>query len=377
MNTDKPSSINYFHKIDFIRFIAAFMVVIYHAFGRIENIAGGGLPNFLHPKIKTLITQSIHNGGFGVDIFFIISGFLITYLLITEKESTGKINLLNFYIRRSLRIWPLYFLIVFTAPFLAKLFNVNPAPIHINLLFINNFWVINTHWWVFPTAQLWSLCIEEQFYLIWPFIIAFVPNKYLPNVFVASIIIALLYRGYVGFYDNNNWFKLYLHTLSRIDALSIGALVAYFYQKNKFTLKTSKTIVLIVFLFFIFLTSIFSIITWETPFVSMFKNTIFLSLASFLIFQLLFNENINLAIFNSKIISYLGKISYGIYMFGFISLTIVSDKILPYFNQQLNISLFWILTLILTIGIPILSFELFEKHFLKLKDKFQVITQKQ
>ena len=113
----------YFKNLNGVRFIAAFMVLICH----IElNKKFFNIPNY-RETTKFL-------GHLGVDLFFVLSGFLITFLLIKEKDLFGKINFKNFYIRRILRIWPLYFLIVIFSLFILPKFTI----FHINGNFVDN-----------------------------------------------------------------------------------------------------------------------------------------------------------------------------------------------------------------------------------------------
>jgi peptidoglycan/LPS O-acetylase OafA/YrhL len=372
-------SVRYFNKIDILRFVAAMMVVFYHAYDRFLDVHAG-LPSFLFSSstfsIGKLLEKAIGNSDFGVDIFFMLSGFLITFLLITEKEKTGKISIKNFYLRRTLRIWPLYFLIVFTAPYLCSLFGVNHAPVYSNALFINNFWTIHTTWWMFPTAILWSICIEEHFYFVWPFLVALINKKRLPQIFLFVIFLSFLYRGYVCFFDNDKaWYKLYLHTFSRMDALALGALTAYYYVQKPFKFKTHWSIRLTAIFTFLFLFCTINVKQWDTAFDMLFKNQIFILLAWFIILQFLFNEKPLIRLPEKSILNYFGKISYGIYMYGIIVLDSVQYKILPHLHQEKNYGLFWLLVISLSIIIPIISYELFEKHFLKLRKRFQVVKQ--
>src|SRR5687768_15548117 len=104
----------YFKNLDIIRFVAAYMVVVFHAFyGWKENY---GFPQWMTwadgslTILGKLVNNAVHNLSFGVEIFFLLSGFLITYLLLQEKQRTGNVDTVKFYVRRAFRIWPLYFL---------------------------------------------------------------------------------------------------------------------------------------------------------------------------------------------------------------------------------------------------------------------------
>ena len=173
----------YIPNLDLIRLIAAMMIIMLHAyeawvgwFGQVGLLSNG--------TFKTLSSY-----GAWIDQFiFLISGFLITYLLLEEKKTNGRISIGKFLIRRSLRIWPLYFLVIAIGPVLVSWLQ-EPTPNYTwNLFFIGNFDVIFSQKWLYPFSHLWSICIEEHFYLIWPFLIAYVPIKRLTTVFLSLIL---------------------------------------------------------------------------------------------------------------------------------------------------------------------------------------------
>ena len=169
---DKKSP--YFHSLDGLRSIACILVIIAHSFSVYRNAKMGELNN----PLKTFLDL----GHEGVSLFFVLSGFLITYLLIKEFKINKRINLLHFYIRRTLRIWPLFYLVVlyalFVYPLICLFLNLNHdqnGNILMNLIFLNNFDLLtlteNGNIGFNQQLQItWSVAIEEQFYLIWPLI---------------------------------------------------------------------------------------------------------------------------------------------------------------------------------------------------------------
>lgn len=378
MTDNSNSSKIYFPNLDPLRFLAAFMIIILHGY---EAWIGwwGNYELLITDKTKELTTvgkyidQFIKNFNVGVDIFFLLSGFLITYILILEKEKTGKIALGKFYLRRLLRIWPLYFLLVATAPFLVEWMGTNPKPDYLSTaLFLNNFHAIQTNVWVYPFAHFWSICIEEHFYLFWPLIIAFIPNKKLPVIFSIMIFASAIFRIYVFEKETHSWFPLYLHTLSKMDILIIGGFLAYFHAQKPFKINISPLIRNIIYLSLVCIFCFDSIHSYPSAFLAGFKNYLFISIIAFALLNYNFNPGANLQFKPNSIIHYLGRVSYGIYMYGNIVLIIAIEKIIIPLNIY-NFFFYWGLVITLSIVVPIISYELFEKHFLKIKNRFSIV----
>lgn len=366
----------YFKNLDALRCLAAFMVVGVHVY---EGWLGySGYPsyftldqNYKPTGFSLFIDKFLRNGTLGVDIFFLISGFLICYLLIAEKKQNGTLDLKRFYIRRCLRIWPLYYLVIAISPLIISWMDKASPHYLSNLFFYNNFHSIQTGEWTFPFGHLWSICIEEHFYLICPMIVLIVNRKWLPGVFVGLVLISILYRSYAFLFENN-WFKLYLHTFSRFDALIIGCLAAIWHFESPFkptSTKFTRVVILVIFILMMLFDYHFN---WESLFMSAFKKYLYLLTAGYLMVNFVFNPS---PLFSPpKWINYLGKISFGIYMYSNILVPIIAEKWMKYFTSP-GIAFFAFLSMniILTVIIAAFSYEFFEKFFLKLKVKFEVI----
>lgn len=376
--TQKPS-ILYFEKLDVYRFFSAMMVVLYHAYyswvehyGQLKFMTSAEDHTTLNPAGR-YINTTIKNGSYGVEIFFVISGFLITTLLLKEKQANGRISIFKFYARRSLRIWPLYYFIIAIAPLLISWKGQSYYPNYFaNIFFYNNFDTAQNHYWVFPLAHFWSLCIEEHFYIFWPFIIAFVPNKHLVKTFAGLILVSIVYRAVAIGSTPDPWFPIYLNTFARFDAIVAGALVAYIHFIDPIHLKISKITRLLVYLIFIIAFCNINIFEWNNFFEAVFKKYFFIAITLFSMANYLFNEKPLFEFLNNKVIRYLGKVSFGIYIYGLIILEIIIYKIiLPYHIDS------WVIYLLIVIAasllIPIISYECLEKQFLKLKKRFEVV----
>jgi peptidoglycan/LPS O-acetylase OafA/YrhL len=378
LETKKNQSHVYFQNLDVLRFIAAFMVVIAHGY---EAIKGNfGLPKSLQGEFPNqsstfwfYIENAIGNFGFGVDIFFLISGFLITYLLIKEKEVAGRISLKDFYIRRTLRIWPLYYFIIILGPLLVKWTGSTPEPNYLaQIFFVGNFNIIQTQQWVFPFAHYWSICVEEHFYLLWPFLVAFIPNKKLPAVFCTVIFTSILWRFYMSMNNHYNYYHFYLHTLSRLDVLAIGALLGYAHSQKPFEVNIPGYIRILIYLLIVLLFLTDHINSYNGVFNSTLKKYFYVTLTGLAIGSFLFGKNNVLAPEKRNIFHYFGKVSYGIYMYHNVLINIVLIKIM-WPIHSINQGLFILIYVPLCLIIPVISYELMEKPFLKLKKRFEII----
>lgn len=158
-------------------------------------------------------------GSHGVRLFFVLSGFLITRILLGIKEQSWG-GLRGFYARRAVRIWPIYYLTLLTVGALDIADSRPSLPWH--ALFLSNFWYAfmdpENPW---PLAHLWSLSVEEQFYLIWPAVVLLVPTRWLGVVCWSLILLAIPYRVWAAHGDMAGYF-----VFDAVDALAVGALLA-------------------------------------------------------------------------------------------------------------------------------------------------------
>ena len=209
----------YFPALDGLRGVAILMIILYHNFDFLS---------FTYP------------GWTGVDLFFVLSGFLITGILIKKRNSARF--LLNFYARRLLRIFPIYYLslviFLFILPPLIK------NPINLNYFIVNQYWFwLEIQNWLFilkPDGNnnflnhFWSLALEEQFYLVCPWIILlFSQFQKMISFLLGMLLLLLILRVALWFFKIENISYINLYAFTRIDGLCVGSLLAIYRRPGK------------------------------------------------------------------------------------------------------------------------------------------------
>jgi len=306
------------------------------------------------------------SGYFGVTIFFVISGYLITTLLLREKEKTGAISLKRFYVRRALRIIPVSYLFLLVLMFLNQNLHLgNPFFNYISsFLFIKNTPII-FHDDVY-TNHYWTLSIEEQFYIIFPWILSLNIRAY---VYLTSVLIVLLPIGiYCDFYHIGVFKSDIIHILfsfiSQSSPILIGSLAAILISRRIIDFRkiyNPSSLLNISLLVFAAL-----ILSSSHKFI---PSTIKPTLSALIIIYVLLNymeksETWLYKILNSKILNYLGILSYSLYIWQQIFTFHLPWKS---FLGMPNTPLVNVFLLVL---VSLLSYHFYEKFFLNLKKKF-------
>jgi peptidoglycan/LPS O-acetylase OafA/YrhL len=320
--------------------LAVFSVIFYHA-------------NFV------IFNKSLFSGGFlGVDIFFVISGYLITSIILKEIYKTNNFSFINFYERRVRRIIPvLLFVMLCSLPFAYKILFIEPIinfakSIISSIFFISNIYFYITgdrygeeHELYKPFLHTWSLSVEEQFYILFPiFLILIIKffKKYLLFFLSIGLLISILFSQYSSIYHPHfNFYQIF----SRGFELLLGSLLSYFELNNGGGRKSSKVlnqlfpklgIVLIIFSFFFFndrdlLPSIYSLIPLS---------------GACLIIWFSHKDELITKILSNKIFVFFGLISYSLYLFHYPIFAF--SRVLEIFNDY-NKFIFIFLTIIISV----------------------------
>jgi len=350
--------------LDGLRGIAIFLVLLYHC---------------LYPLRRLGSTV----GWVGVDLFFVLSGFLITGILLDTRQNKNYFK--TFYIRRSLRIFPLYYL------FLIGFFIIAPILLNPNFLkpyhyyFDNQIWywlyipnwliTFNNHWPPVPKPLLdhfWSLAIEEQFYLFWPFLVFICNRKVLIIICFFFIFQSIVIRN---IFENigQDYSSSYVFTFARLDAISIGAIIAIMIrsEKGKIILEKYTTLILILSTVLLILLTLinhnFSL--KDEYFIRIGYTIIGFFFGAFLLYSLVTGSVIN-KIGKTQFFRFLGKYSYGIYIYHWLIFPLLINYIAKWIEIFTSNSIWLIASFVCVafiILLSIITFHLFEKQFLKLK----------
>jgi peptidoglycan/LPS O-acetylase OafA/YrhL len=368
----------YFENLDGLRFLCFLSVFFYHSFHTdFDYIKSTDLYHHIKRDIFA-------NGNLGVNFFFVLSGFLITYLLIEEKKLNGQIDIRKFWIRRILRIWPLFYLCVaigfFIFPILKAAFGQQPnetASIGYYLTFTNNFDFIKKG---LPDASilgvLWSVAVEEQFYFIWPIILYLLPIKKYWIAFSVVIVFSLIYRAISNNYNAHEY-----HTLSCVGDMAIGAFGAWLILTNMNFRKqiqnlNSVYISLVYISFFLIFLYRDEFLIDKNLFLDIIERPVIAIIISMIILEQSFTKKSFFKMSKFKLLTKLGTISYGLYCLHFIGILTATTLTRRFsFNTEIwqVIIVDTFLALTLTILISLISYRIYEKPFLRIKNRFAYI----
>lgn len=321
--------------------------------------------NFFHEILRVTVFAEL-----GVKIFFLLSGFLITSLLLKEKIITKKINVVNFFIRRFLRICPALYLYLVIVALINYYLELKMTSDHFlgPILYLYNFGLFQNNW---LTGHTWSLAVEEQFYFIWPFLLKST-NK-LPAVCLTILLIIIpILKIICNDYPNLSDILLFPFFVPA-SSIFAGCLLSLLTFKNKINLiitdnKNFKaiyfilTLICIYFIHYCTTRGILNILT--LPFSNVLTDV---CIAYLMLFSMLKKSSLIFRILNSNLFVQVGMVSYSLYIWQ--QLFILPENVYP--NSQLHI--YFPINLILIFVIGFLSYNYFEKPILNLKQKFATL----
>lgn len=356
---------NRIKSIDGLRAISIMMVLLSHA--------GETMPAIVR---NNYFLQFFANGQLGVRVFFVISGYLITKLLIIERQKNGKINLKHFYLRRIFRIFPIFYMYIFVI-LLIKWFFIPDIVNSYNTVLLAGLYVWNYAQFFHNAADpkggwffghFWSLAMEEQFYLLWPVAFGVIASKIkLKKIVVGIIIIMPVLRllTYVFIPVTRGQIRLMLHTGG--DTILIGCLGAIIESEANFKEKYLKYIqnTWLVALSAIFLVVISHLI--ENRFKGGYDLSVGISLNNicilFILFWCVYVPSGFAKLLNTRLFLQVGILSYSIYIWQQLILTSMISTWFNKFPQNMAV--------VFVVGI--FSYYVIEKPILKLKHRFKDI----
>ncbi len=355
----------YLPSIDSLRAIAVIAVIIYH-------IDANYLP-----------------GGFlGVDLFFVLSGYLISSLIIKEYKSTGTVNLYNFYVRRARRLLPAVYFMITVVLIIITLFNgVLLKKSYLDALFG---YIYSSNWWYIfhkldyfdsfgsqsPFKHLWSLAIEEQFYMFFPLIFLIFNRKSKSNnsnsklnknfIYVVLSLILVSLIAHILLFDINNINRIYFGTDTRAFSLLVGVVGAILYPMDRLSERTTKKDNMIYSI-----VSLVSILVLIGIMINTSEYNTWLYRGGFLLVAILGliviissgkQHTLMSKLLSFKPIVFIGKISYSLYLWHFPVLVLTTPV-----SEIGNPNIFFvILRIILTFVLAIMSYVFVETPIRKL-----------
>jgi peptidoglycan/LPS O-acetylase OafA/YrhL len=358
----------YYPELDGVRGVAALSVVLYHYTQTFFKNSSSVVSRPLY--------QVLHYGVYGVDLFFVLSGFLITGILLRARE--GERYFTNFYMRRALRIFPLYFgvlgLYFVILPTLG-LSIAGPETTH------SQFWLW-TYLSNFPYSSVqfgdlthfWTLSVEEHFYLLWPLVVFFLSTRNLTFLVYALIGSSIALRWFLLTQGLN---PVYVDRLTpcRFDSLVAGALLAVLAYEGGL----QKWIGIFPKALLGLSIPVIAALAWqETLTFQIFGNTLIAAYFAIAIGACALGRSTFLkSACNFLFLKTLGKYSYGIYVLHLLAQRIsaaIAMKFFPSFNADMEgfpVQFVWVLwQMSIAFGMAWLSFNLYESRFLKLKTYF-------
>ena len=350
-------------ELDGLRFYAFLGVFVCHTLPFEASFYHG-----LHLPMPWLWGATVKAGAAGVDLFFALSAFLITSLLLREREETGDISLKHFYLRRILRIWPLYFLVIG----LGLVLSHTMANQHLQWYYVAGYLLFAGNWVhaVFGRPEsiafpLWTVSIEEQFYLIWPLLVKRLERRGLIAAGVVIFFLATVCRiGFVLAGVSGGY--IYYGSTARCDSIALGILIALFADRLPELTRTARFLLVSGGLVGWIAASAW--LTDQPGAISMREvpgRLIIALAAGSMLYGCLYSRS---EFLTGAWVVQLGKVSYGLYLLHLTGLLLAKSVLHPISGTALlaTKAVGFVLTLLLAFA----SYRWVESPFLRMKDRF-------
>lgn len=366
-DSEPRATFNRFYRpeLDVLRFVAFLMVYLAHALS-----VTTASPRWLQ-VLK-------HAAGFGVPLFFALSAYLITELLTFEDRVSGSVDVRRFYYRRILRIWPLYFTVLIAGFFISRLLPGEPIPLVALLSYIflvGNWYTVRYGYLSSGLSPLWSIPIEEQFYLLWPLLLRYAKRR---SLVLICCLAWLCSQGLVVifcFHHALNNPTIWTNSIAQIQYFAIGAGMSLFLKGSLPKIRGGVRLGLTVSSLLLFAFADYAANLHGTESLgerSSVARTYPQYLSASVSVAMMLIAFLGYSSFGRwQTLRYLGKISYGLYVYHIPALLFL-------FKVENSLGLDWpfagpVLGIPLTIGFAWLSYEYLEKPFMRMKERFEVV----
>jgi peptidoglycan/LPS O-acetylase OafA/YrhL len=379
----RPATRMHVPALDGVRGLAVSMVLVFHFFGQME-------PTTRLEKALCWVTQT---GAFGVELFFVLSGFLITGILYDSSQRGQRgAYFRNFYMRRVLRIFPLYYLVLVALFLVAPLIPPLRGP---DLDFmrqhqgwawlygVNVYIALHGDWALRYIDHFWSLCIEEHFYLVWPLVVWLMAGRATVLMWVSlSTSFAAIAARLVGNIAGLNWWATYVLTPFRLDGLALGAFLAMLARQPGGMDRIQRMLPRVAAFIGAGIVASFVWVLLNRrglPAIYTIRVTlIMMLLAALLMWALVAPEGALVSrFFRSRPMTFLGTYSYGLYVYHHFLSYYMMHRRTEFVVARWVGSHLWgallqaIAGSLVSLGIAYASYELVEKRFLGLKRRFE------
>lgn len=350
----------HFGSLDGLRFVCILLVLWHHspAFGTIED------------PLRILT-----RGFSGVDFFFVLSGFLITTLLLREQSQFGRFSLRGFYFRRALRILPAYYLVVTAVStyfVLWKGYDQYAAMVPYYYGFFANMLKSD----IPLLSPTWSLSVEEQFYLLWPLALLLLPSIAKAQAWFLTILISLCLAGMLGWHmvfgisSYETSVAIWKVSVGGFSAILIGALCGVLLHSRKgfivlYSLFGSRWMPVMGGAVLLVLYQVLPLSLWGLP-----TTIMHLTMAAILISIVVREDHVAVGVLQLSLVRRIGQISYGIYLYHLIALHVAHEILAPFgITRETGPWAISLSMLVMAVVISEISFRYYEAPFLRLRHR--------